>query len=283
VATDGDGTIPKLPDGWDIAADPEGKQHHVATLAKAHRDLVEETGSYDAANEVFSRLYGLDPYWISARRTQTRSGGPSPSTVEYTRMLSGLPEGVASEFGAVLGYFVPDGEFNYQVYRQLFVSDERESLSPQQIIGLTESSKARQEYEAFRVVADASGASSSTRAAAMQQKSIELNEKYPNWQVGGVGALGINTMRASDRMKLLEKAVQEPSLQDSALTAPLRQYLETRRGYIDALRNKFGPTSTLARREAAPLREALVQLGVQLSQSNEFAKVWPSIRSDVDG
>jgi hypothetical protein len=119
---------------------------------------------------------------------------------------------------------------------------------------------------------------------AMKQKAIELNEDFPNWQLGGVGAVGINTLKAADRIELLTRAVQEPSLQGLKLTDPLKEYTETRTAYIAALRAKFGKTSTLARREAAPLRAALLQLGVQLSQSSPdyFAEVWPSIRSDVD-
>jgi hypothetical protein len=69
--------------------------------------------------------------------------------------------------------------------------------------------------------------------------------------------------------------VKDPRLSSSAITADLKDYLDTRRKYLDSLGVK-----TFESKKSSFARTAVYNLGLRLSEENaEFARIWERLLS----
>jgi len=186
-------------------------------------------------------------------------------------------EGVVDDFPVVAGFFAPtdeDAELDFSVYSEQLARGQRESLTPAQQTAAAQQVRARSIYNTVKDRVE--GLPTEQRDRALSLTKARLEEVHPGWRAPVLGVGG--TLRTDDKIRELQRAVEDPRLADNALTPTLSTYLRIRdMAFAEAEARGY---KTLKSDKVADIRGRLEDAGDALAQRNSpFMSVWSGLLS----
>ena len=177
---------------------------------------------------------------------------------------------VLSEYGRVGAYFAPKGsDLNFDVWRRQLDQGKRIKLKDSELISLAQNRIGSAKYRQARKLFGQSP--TDQQRAQLDSYRAQLNEQYPGFPRFSLFTVG----QFPNDIAELEKAKDDPRLSSSAITSPLKQYLDTRRRYLAST-----GTKNFESKKASFARTAVYNLGIQLAEENpEFARIWERLLS----
>lgn len=225
-------------------------------------------GSMPTADDIFQK-YGdqLFMLWIP-KGYQVVPGTPEPETVPNKWVRAN--DDLRKTFRNTYGFFAPQGgQFDYSAYLRQLETGERISLTPEQMIHMTNDRLGGAIY--YTLKSSLGPKLSQTQRAALKSVRQELEKQYP-----GFGKTLPLPQRASNDELVAE--VIEASKNEKIAATPAGQALKT---YLQARDAAIAAQGDKSMQEAAQnkhLREALRWLGDQLSDSvPEFASLYDRV------
>jgi hypothetical protein len=192
-------------------------------------------------------------------------------------LRSGSSTSSVADGPVVAGFFAPtdeDAELDFSVYSEQLARGQRESLTPAQQTAAAQQVRARSIYNTVKDRLE--GLPTAQRDRALALTKARLEEVHPGWRAPVLGVGG--TLRADDKIRELQRAVEDPRLADNPLTPTLSTYLRIR-GMALAEAEARG-YKTLESDKVADIRERLSAAGTAISQSDPvFMGVWSGLLS----
>jgi len=258
---------------WNPEIDPSGEMFGIGVLASDYYRLAQTYGPEDAAARFYD-MYGAEPFFVA--QSKTKSLAELPVSTEGGRWMR-TNEGVVDDFPVVAGFFAPtdeDAELDFSVYSGQLARGQRESLTPAQQTAAAQQVRARSIYNTVKDRLEGLPTAQRDRALALTEARLE--EVHPGWRAPVLGVGG--TLRADDKIRELQRAVEDPRLADNPLTPTLSTYLRIR-GMALAEAEARG-YKTLESDKVADIRERLSAAGTAISQSDPvFMGVWSGLLS----
>lgn len=257
---------------WDPEKDPDGKWFTLNVLSQDYYRLAQTYG-FDTAAEKFHEMYGVEPFYIGQGATSTQ-GRELPVTAEGGLWVR-ENRAVMEDYPLVAGFFAPtddDADLDFSVYNAQIERGERISLTAEQQSRMAQSSRARTIWNAAKKRTE--NLPPAERERARQLVRARLEDTHPGWQ-----SPVLAMPRPTDKIAELYRIAEDPRVQDEPLARPLKAYLEVRDKALAEVRQITGaPNATLARQDAAPMREELLAIGARLqARYPAFTGVWSSV------
>ncbi|MFW6322259.1 MAG: hypothetical protein ACOC02_01395 [Guyparkeria sp.] len=272
----------KLPEYWDHEADPDGRFFSIQTLANEYRRMAYEVydGDHELATQHFLGQYGIEPFYVSQARTRGLDSLPV-STEGDDWVQDNLQ--FAERHRSVAGYFAPvDGseDLDFTVWREQIDSGRRQSLTGEQQLALANQTRIRAMLTAAESQMRGAGVPDADVRRALSQFRTDLEDRYPGWAHPVLGVA--SRENPTQRIESLKSALEDPSLPDTPVVSPLRQYLSFRDAML-RLADERGYVS-LNNQASGDLRDILLRQGESLEQRYpEFSGVWRQVlRQEVE-
>lgn len=260
---------------WDPENDPSGRMFFLGVMREDYHRLTNpETGyGYDVGAEKFYEMYGIEPFYVTQAKT-TSNGRELPVTQEGDDWMQANGD-VVEDYELVAGFFAPvnsEAKFDFSAYSEQLLRGDRKTLSPKEQQALATKARARAIWS--RVQQQAQNLPPRLRDNMLANARGQLEALHPGWQ-----ADVIVQPAARDKIAELERAADDPRLDDNPLSQPLREYMALRASMLQRVRARTGsPTATLSRKDAALERSQLMAVGLRLAQqSSPFMGVWSGL------
>lgn len=260
---------------WDPENDPTGRMFFLGVMqADYHRLTNPETGyGYDVGAEKFYEMYGIEPFFVTQAKTSSQ-GRELPVTQEGDDWMQANRD-LVDDMPLVAGFFAPvtsEAKFDFSAYSEQLLRGDRKTLSPKEQQALATKARARAIWS--RVQQQAETLPPRLRDSMLANAKGQLEALHPGWQTDV-----IVQPAASDKIAELQRAADDPRLDDNPLSQPLREYMALRDSMLRQVRVRSGsPTATLSRKDAALERRQLMAVGLRLAQqSAPFMGVWSGL------
>lgn len=251
---------------WLLQTDDHGLKA-TALLSEEYRRLQDQ--DFETADEVFLDRYGDDVLTAMTPMSKGLSWGINPSE-DFMRWSAANPE-LRHEFPSIYGFFGPQNDdFEYNVYAAQFNNGERETLSPDEWMRLTQHMIANRMYQKARRIVGNNR--TFEQSAWLNDLKTALQREYPGFNnVIGVPQGPEAESAASDIGRLLE---EHPEVARTGVGRATSLYLQAReRAHQDA-RDRGLQDYTHAN-GAVDIRDWLRQLGEQLSRETpSFRRIY---------
>jgi hypothetical protein len=242
---------------WLLQTDDNGLKA-TAILAKEYRDLQDQ--DFETADQLFLDKYGDDVLTAMTPLSKGLSWGINPSQ-DFLQWSADNPD-LRNEFPSIYGFFGPQNEdFEYNVYAAQFNNGERESISPDEWMRLTQHMIANRMYhKARRIVGNNR---TFEQSAWLNDLKSALQREYPGFNnVIGVPQGPEAEPAAADIGRLLE---DHPEVARTGIGRAVSTYLEARQVGHETARSR-GIQSYATAEGAVDIRDWLRTLGEQLSR-----------------
>jgi hypothetical protein len=224
--------------------------------------------NYDTAVTRFLNVFGEEMALYVGSKTKSEVPGLEGSR-EFGEWEFANTD-VLDEYKRTGAYFAPKGsELNFDVWRRQLDQGKRTKLKDSEILSLAQnrvgSAKFRQARKLF------GQSPTAQQSAQLDAYRAQLNKQYPGFPRFSLFTVG----QFPNDIEELENAVKDPRLSSSAITADLKDYLDTRKKYLNSLGVK-----TFESKKSSFARTAVYNLGLRLSEENpEFARIWERLLS----
>jgi hypothetical protein len=245
------------------------------SLTKEFFDMQNDTanGGYGTAVQRFIDTFGEDAFIYLGRKSRSLVGGLE-STEEAGRFQAENKE-LFRRYSDVAGYFAPaGGRYSPQAYFRQLQTGAKERVSAQE---LTDQAQRTIGFAYYKAVRDKAGPYPNDAQRDYLRRYREfLVKKYPGF---GKGEVKTSQERLNEIERLRKAAEFMP---DNTVAQGVLKYLAKRDEALVAL-NEVGLT-TLAGKQAAPVREYLYQYGEVVAETYpDFGRVWEQLLSyEVD-
>lgn len=233
----------------------------VGEVLKEFQDMQQE--DYDTSVTRFLELYGPDMSLYVASKTRSLVNGLEAS--EEFGDWEQTHRDVINQYQRVGSYFAPTGsDLNFAVWNRQLREGTRKRLTDREMLQLAQERIGAAKYRRARRLFGAYPNERQREVLAAYRQQLHLKHPgFPRY------AEFVTNQFAND-IDNLTALVEDPRVADSAVTAPLKMYLEQRKISID----KVG-TKTLQSKKAQPARGALYAYGESLAQQYpEFDRIW---------
>lgn len=201
-----------------LAQDKSGRLLAISALVDEYSDL--KATNYDTADQLFLEQYGPNAILAVIPKSGSSTYG-IPRTKEQHEFLLRHPD-LRNNFPSTYGLFLPqDGEFDYDTYIDSFFQGDRQDLTPEQWLNLTNSMRGDFLYNQYK---DKVGTRTDPAARAyLQQVRQMITDSYP------AGPTGLSEKPDTDELiNELYQAIDDPTVKDTDAGQGLALYLQYR-------------------------------------------------------
>lgn len=253
-----------------LVQDKSGALLSLTTLVDEYQQLKEV--DYENADQLFLEQYGSNAILATIPKSGSSTYG-IPRTKEQHQFLLENP-GLNRDFPSTYGLFLPqDGEFDYDVYLGAFDTGDREDLSPEQWLNLTNSVRGDYLYNTYKEQAG----TRTDPAAREWLRGIrqQIVDMYPS------GPTGLPEKPDTEELiNELYVAVQDDRLADTDAGQGLALYLTYRDQALAAAQSIPGRTGFNRSRDTRHIRAWLNQVAEAVIERHpEFQFMWDIVLS----
>lgn len=247
--------LPSSPSPTWLIKDKDGHLLSQRILSEEFYSIVNQSSDYEQAVGLFLERYGTEA--IGAIIPHSSAVIPNvPTTLEAAKWVAAHPD-VKSSFPLTYGLFTPaGGDFHMQTYIKNFITEERDTLTPDQWQALQDNTLGNYwfNYQKDRLGADADSPGHD-QAAWLRGVRKDILKSYPNWG----NTTGIAEKPTIDNLITdLYRASKDDFLASTEQGKALKLYLTYRdKAMVQAEREDFAPNSFRTAKALAPTRQWL--------------------------
>jgi hypothetical protein len=222
--------LPTAPQPSWYMQDKHGHWYLVAKVAQDYRRMADKLG-WDEATQKFLDRYGTDFFYAIQPKSEriTRGLTDSPPERKWEREHPDLVE----KYPRTWPLFAPSNdEFDMNAYAHDFSEGQRLKLRPEEMVKKGNARIARWIYKRAQQQLGPRGVLTREGRAYLSDLREELAQNFPGYaEDTTTGVLEVRTL-----VRELERASQEPQLQDTRAGQALKLYLTLRREAMDTAR-----------------------------------------------
>lgn len=222
-------TAPTGPGVTWSAEDIRGNLVPLQWMTDEYWNIVDETGDFDLAADEFIRKFGTEN--LLALQGKTRELVPRPLNQEGDAWIEDHQElerrlAGGKDHSLTIGFFAPDpvgAPFDYDAYLETINEGTRETLTPRQMVALSNQFKGRLAYEQAKTQVE--GRTDAQAALWLAQVKAQLAEEYPGFD----DELLLSAKApVEDFIAEFEVALEDPELEGNRTLQGVRLYMEAR-------------------------------------------------------